>query len=130
GVASISYVDNMVFLLSVCCPPAPRIEEPFDGEEYTGNRCSQQFILDSFYPAVLALILRTPTESGRKAPVFWHGTPGGRRSGGAARRCGQRVGRTPLHQIDAQRPRSSVRGPSGLAQGYLVFARANLECVE
>src|SRR5438876_229850 len=42
----------MVFLLSVCGPPAPRIEEPFDGEEDTGNRCSQQFILDPFYPAV------------------------------------------------------------------------------
>src|SRR5439155_22522258 len=73
----------MVFLLSVCGPPAPRIEETFDGEEGTGNRCSQQFILDPFYPAVLALILRTPTESGPKSPVFWHGTPGGGRSGAA-----------------------------------------------
>src|SRR5438128_2170926 len=67
----------MVFLLSVCGPPAPRIEEPFDGEEDTGNRCSQQFILDPFYPAGLALILRTPTESGRKSPVFWYGVPRG-----------------------------------------------------
>src|SRR5438105_958749 len=75
---SISYVDNMVLLLSVCCRPAPRIEEPFDGEDDAGNRCSQRFILDSFYPVVLALILRTPPESGRKTPVFWHGVPRGR----------------------------------------------------
>src|SRR5437660_4186234 len=70
----------MVFLLSVYCPPAPRIEEPLDGEVDTGNRCSQQFVLDPFYPAGLALILRTPPESGRKTPVFWHGPPRGRPS--------------------------------------------------
>src|SRR5438128_4787065 len=74
----------MVFLLSVCGPPAPRIEEPFDGEDYTGNRCSQRFVLDPFYPAGLALILRTPTEFGPKSPVFWHGTPGAGTKPGAA----------------------------------------------
>src|SRR5438445_11851781 len=86
----------MVFLLSVCGPPAPRIEEPLDGEEYTGNRCSQQFVLDPFYPAVLALILRTPTESERKSPRILARDPRGRavrRSGVGRQLSVQRLGR-------------------------------------
>ena len=92
-----------MFLLSVCGPPAPRIEEPFDGEDDTGNRCSQQFILDSFYPAGLALILRTPTESGRKSPVFWYGAP---RGWAVRRQLGDKTGIVrsliPLHYADVE----------------------------
>src|SRR5438132_1559346 len=66
----------MVLLLSVCCPPAPRIEEPFDGADDAGNRCSNGSSGTHSTPPVSPLSsvhLRNP---GEKPPYFGTGSPG------------------------------------------------------